>query len=135
MEDDRLDILEKTTAAPAGAARPASPIKVAAAVAKAAREGSTGAEDAIRSVYVARAAAAATEVPVAVIETAGEGAAVRSAYVTHRFDGHADFVGGGELSGGSLLRSAYLAHLAAGPPRSGKATPARRHKRLRRKAK
>jgi hypothetical protein len=135
MEDERLDILEETTAAPAGAARPASPIKVAAAVAEAAREGSTGAEDAIRSVYVARAAAAAAEVPVAVIETAGEGAAVRSAYVTHRFDGHADAVGAGELSGGNLLRSAYLAHLTVDPPRSGKATALRQRKRLRRKAK
>lgn len=135
MEDDRLDILGEATAAPAGAARPISPIKVAAAVAEAPREGSTGTEDAIRSVYVARATAAATSVPVAVIDAAGEGAAVRSAYVTHRFDGHAGSVGAAELSGGSLLRSAYLAHLAAGPPRSAKAGTARRHKRLRRKAK
>jgi hypothetical protein len=135
MEDDRLDILEETKAVPGGAARRDGPIKVAAAIAEPAREGSTGPEDAIRSVYVARATSAATEVPAAIVETAGEGAAVRSAYVTHRFDGHADSVGSGELSGGSLLRSAYLAHIAAGPPRSGKTTPARQRKRLRRKAK
>jgi hypothetical protein len=134
MEDDRLDILEETKAVPGSAARPDDPIKVAA-VAETAREGSSGPEDAIRSVYVARATATATKVLAAIVETAGEGAAVRSAYVTHRFDGHAGSVGGGELSGGSLLRSAYLAHLAAAPPGSRKATPARQRKRLRRKAK
>jgi hypothetical protein len=135
MEDDRLDILEETKAVPGGAARRDSPIKVAAALAETTREGSTGSEDAIRSVYVARATAAVTEVLAAIVETVGEGAAVRSAYVAHRFDGHADSVDSGELSGGNLLRSAYLAHIAAGPPTSGKATTARRRKRLRRKAK
>lgn len=138
MADDRLEVLDGTKAAPAGAPRPENPIKVAAAAEAASRAASTGAEDAIRSVYVARTTAAATVAAVATIEVAGDGVAVRGAYVTHLLDRRAGSGGGGELGGGDSLRSAYVAHLAAGAPREAKgakAPGARRGKRVRRKAK
>lgn len=133
MEDDRFDALDETKAPAASMPRREGPIEVAA-VGSAKRAAATGADDAIRSVYVARAVAATNKADVATLDVASDGGAVRGAYLMHRFDGHAESVGSGEIAGEISLRSAYVAHLAAavqsaGSARTPRSRPGKRRKK------
>lgn len=120
MEDDRLDALGETKAPATSGTRREGPIEVAA-VGNAPRAAATGADDAIRSVYVARAVAATNKAGVATLDVASDGGAVRGAYLTHRFDGHVESVGGGEIASEVSLRGAYVAHLTAAAQSAGSA--------------
>jgi hypothetical protein len=102
-------------------------VGAAAEVAKAPK--AAGEDDAIRSVYVARAAASAgaPATDFASMATVEEGGALRGAYLTHLFEAKTEAIGAGEPSGEDTLRSVYVARAVASAGAAlEKAKPARR---------
>jgi hypothetical protein len=73
--------------------------------------------DAIRRIFVARVTASseASAVGFASMESADASFVLRGAYMAHLTGAEAG-TGGGDLSGGEVLRKAYLAHAVTGAP-------------------